>query len=298
MAGMRQMNMRKLRARSVKSSTWPESSPSPRRELKGGMKSSISRGSTTTTTDRHGSSSLSSSSYIEHRGRMMMGGRDPDNLPWCPITTEIPTFFPSVTPLPTETPLPTSTPFPSFTPFPTEDLTIPTTRPTISSRPSVSNAPSPATQTVAPSPVASLVTTSPDGTVTRTVESRLAYGFFAGTNVRQPTQAEIDGLLVETNRFFSDYLPTVYPGVFSTFSSDNTDVTFDANANFPVNLDFDANVVFQGTDASAPTAGEVFASMQAADLQNYIQNYVWNSEPRGTSLFFDTQRSEYGARVN
>ena len=91
-------------------------------------------------------------------------------------------------------------------------------------------------------------------------------------------------------------LPADFPD-FLGFTQDNIVVTFDANREFPVAIDFDAQVEFEGTDATTPTAEEVFAAMETVDLQVYIQSYVWNSEPRGTSLFFDTQRTAYGARV-
>ena len=243
--------------------------------------------------------------------RGMMGGQD--RLPFCPCPTESPTFFPTVTPFPTSTPLPTVTPFPSVTPIPTtldERTTAPTPTngtdaptgtPTISSAPSVSKAPSTAPSisnmpsvSKTPSTMPSIVT---DGPTNRIVEARLGYGFFADTTVRQPTTEEINGLVTETNRFYTDVLRAAFPNSFVRFSMTNIDETFNNGMSLPVLLDFDASVTFSTNSAESPTSAEIFDAMDDANLQDYIQMYVWESEPQGTSLFFDTQRTSFGARA-
>ena len=133
------------------------------------------------------------------------------------------------------------------------------------------------------------------GPTTRTVEARLGYGFFAGTTVRAPTTGEINGLVTQTNLFYSDILRARYPGTFVSFEMTNIEETFDSTANLPVILDFDASVVFSTNSAATPTSNDIFDVMDDANLQDYIQMYVWESEPEGTSLFFDTQRTSFGA---
>lgn len=244
--------------------------------------------------------------------RGMMGGRD--RLPYCPCPTESPTFFPTATPFPTFTPLPTVTPFPSVTPIPTtmderttaptptSGTVAPTGTPTISSAPSVSKAPSTAPSisnmpsvSKTPSLMPTLVM---DGPTNRIVEARLGYGFFADTTVRQPRTEEINGLVVETNRFFTDVLRAEYPNTFVRFSMTNIEETFNNMAqSLPVLLDFDAAVTFSTNSVETPTAAEIFDVMDNANLQDYIQMYVWESEPRGTSIFFDTQRTSFGAKA-
>ena len=77
------------------------------------------------------------------------------------------------------------------------------------------------------------------------------------------------------------------------------DETFNAAANLPVILDFDAQVSFSTSDANSPSEAEVFELMEdltgVFDYEFYIMNYVWSSEPEGT-LFFDVQRVAFAAR--
>lgn len=224
-------------------------------------------------------------------------------LPYCPLPTFEPTFLPTVTPFPTFTPLPTVTPFPSFTPFPTivdqsgpstAPSLAPTIAPSVSSqpslRPSVSDRPSVSKQpSVSPSSFSA-------GPTTRNVSARLGYGFFDTATIRQPTTEEINGLLVQTELFYSDLLRAAYPTTFTSFTMSNILETYDPTGALPVILDFDASVVFSADSNGSPTAAQVFAVMEAANYESYITGYVWASTPVGTSLFFDTQRVAFAAR--
>ena len=105
----------------------------------------------------------------------------------------------------------------------------------------------------------------PPGTDRVFVESYVDFGFFDDTTPRAPTQAEIDGLLVETTRFYTAILQARFPNLVSfdaTFVATNTDL---ASEN-PVRIDFDANAFFT-TGTAVPSAAEVFEVLEAADYQ-------------------------------
>lgn len=136
---------------------------------------------------------------------------------------------------------------------------------------------------------------APATSTTRTVPSRLGYGFFAFTTVRQPTTEELAGLLDATESFYKDILAAAYPdGTFKAFTMTNIVETFDAAASLPVIYDFVAEVTFASDNASTPTSAQVFRVMDNANLQAYIMTYVQNAEPSATSLFMDTQRVGFG----
>lgn len=211
-------------------------------------------------------------------------------LPFCPqgAPTLFPTALPSFTPIPTATPLPSITPFPSFTPLPTVEDTDES--PSADPPGSPTDAPGAPTVPVSGSPVA-----TPPGTTRILVESQLEYRFFDNVTPRQPTQEETDGLMVETTRFYTDILTQAYPNLDS-FDATLVSVDFNAGNDLPVLIDFDANAFF--TDGTTiPTAAEVFSVLEDANYETYIQEYVWNSAPVGTSIFFETQEVAYNARV-
>jgi len=126
------------------------------------------------------------------------------------------------------------------------------------------------------------------------VLARLGYGFFAGTTLRQPTTQEIAGLITQTNLFYTDLFRAAYPNSFARFTVKNIVSTYDARRNLPFQFDFDANLVFNTNSNNTPTVAEIFRVMDNANLRDYIQMYVWESEPIGTTIFFDTKRVSFG----
>lgn len=128
------------------------------------------------------------------------------------------------------------------------------------------------------------------------VGSQLGYGFFAvpGVVIRAPTTEELFGLVIQTNLFFTDILTAQYGANFTSFVMENIEETFDPIGDYPVLLDFDANVIFNLDSSAAPTSAEVRTIMTSANLQDYIELYVWQSVPQG--LFYDTERVSVGAK--
>ena len=256
----------------------------------------------------------------------MRNGRD---LPFCPADqpTFFPTALPSFTPFPTATPLPTVTPFPSVTPFPTTDAEGGPTAPGTPSAPvtpptTATLAPSNPGDTIAPTTAggggAPVVT--PGGTVRVLVESILEYGFFPEVTLREPTEEEYNGLMVETTNFYTQALRAAFPNLQSFEAVRVADEFRPTNTDRPVQVDFDAISTFtEGT--TIPTAAEVFEVMEDLDYMSksvstcnqnlaqfalaqktfflhadYITSFVWTAQPTD-GIFSDTQRAAYAARV-
>jgi hypothetical protein len=81
--------------------------------------------------------------------------------------------------------------------------------------------------------------------VSTQVDSMLEYGFFPGTPLRAPTQEEIDGLIVETNKFYTDLLTSIFPNFFS-FEVGLISVDFNPQNRLPVRMNFNAIGFFTG----------------------------------------------------
>lgn len=130
-------------------------------------------------------------------------------------------------------------------------------------------------------------------------DSFLEYGFFDGVTARQPTQEEIDGVIEQTNLFFTMVFADQYGADFVSFAAENNVATFSsATDTYPVNIDFDAALQFAEGTNPIPTRDEIFTAMQNSDLNDYIQSYVWEATPAMSGLFYDTQRVRYDARIS
>jgi hypothetical protein len=70
---------------------------------------------------------------------------------------------------------------------------------------------------------------------------------------------------------------------------------FDADTEFPVELDFTAIVTFENTAPVLPEDEMIYAVMEQANFETYIQEFVWRSPPEG-SIFYDVQRVVYFKR--
>jgi hypothetical protein len=72
--------------------------------------------------------------------------------------------------------------------------------------------------------------------------------------------------------------------------------TFSPTTSLPVILDYDLLATFSTNDATTPTVASIFSVMSLANMKTYIEQFVWQSQPLRTSLFFDTQRTSFAAR--
>lgn len=143
---------------------------------------------------------------------------------------------------------------------------------------------------------------SPAATTRVLVESTLRFGFFNGTNVTDPTQEEISGLLNQTSAFYTGVVRMQFPSLRS-FEATFVNKTFNPMAaEFPVVIDFNANAFFpnNGTfrdfrwgrisflksnkssvalafictstiGTAPPSSGQVFRAMQSGDYQSTLK---------------------------
>lgn len=171
----------------------------------------------------------------------------------------------TVTPIPTQTPFPTigEGPFPFPVPTPTSTLPVPAT-PVPAITPTVPGATATPTATgqFAPEPVV-----VPPGAQNIVVQSQLEYGFFSGTQIRQPTKAEYNGLLNETSKFYEGVLKAAFPSLIGFKASFVGQQFRPTNTQLPVLVQFNANAFFPIGDTSVPTQADIFKAMQNANYQ-------------------------------
>ena len=55
-------------------------------------------------------------------------------------------------------------------------------------------------------------------------------------------------------------------------------------------MNFNA-IVFFNAGTALPSENDIVTALVAADYDAYVSNYVRNSQPIGTSIFFDTLRA-------
>ena len=110
-----------------------------------------------------------------------------------------------------------------------------------------------------------------------------------------PLQEEIDGLILQTNRFYLDSLRQNYTNLVDV-QLDVLEWTYEENRTFPVFIDFDANVFFLD-DTTIPPAADLLRVMQVGqDCEIYIMDYVWMSEP-ADSIFREVNEVLFKASV-
>ena len=95
--------------------------------------------------------------------------------------------------------------------------------------------------TIIPSPAPTFIVGGPVAIVE--LEAMLEYRFFPDVTPRSPTQEEADGVISETDRFYTDLLVKAYSNLVS-FDAIFVDSVFDLSANLPVAIEFDVYASF------------------------------------------------------
>jgi enterochelin esterase-like enzyme len=72
----------------------------------------------------------------------------------------------------------------------------------------------------------------------------MEYGFFPEATPRNPTQAEIDGVIDQTSRFYEQILKARFPNLMSFRAVFIPPSAFTPGNRLPVLLNFDANAFF------------------------------------------------------
>ena len=113
--------------------------------------------------------------------------------------------------------------------------------------------------------------------------------------VADPTQEELDGLVMVTEQFWDDYFRDLYAGSDTEYYGIEIDVEqtlFGAgipDERYNYLIDFNTTVLFN-IDTVAPTVNEIFTTMANANFQSYILDYV-----RTQPAFISTNRVEFSA---
>ena len=123
----------------------------------------------------------------------------------------------------------------------------------------------------------------------------LSFGFFPDSTktFSSPTEDELNALMEQVNRFYSKTIENTFGAQFIRFEAKLTNTTVDEDDVLPVMIQFTAKVALLASSAS-PSSGTIFNIMQQANYQEFIRDYIWQSEPVGANPFFQTLRIEFG----
>lgn len=118
----------------------------------------------------------------------------------------------------------------------------------------------------------------------------LKLGFFNGTELRPPSDEDLEGLYDQTRLFYKQTCEEAFNN-FDAITISSRTYQFDATSEFPVLLNFSMNLYFQ--PGSEPPTKEVIESAFAidtgtADYEAYITKYIWESPPKRTNFFVGT----------
>ena len=139
---------------------------------------------------------------------------------------------------------------------------------------------------------------SPAPTIQK-VSGRLRYAFSDRTEIRKPTKAEVNSLIEQTIRFYSDLFRRTWPSNFVSFSMRNIIETFDSDGDFPFSLDFNSFSTFSTDSANTPAPRDIFDVMSRADYVDYVENYVYatgTGDGSKPNIFLQTRIVVFGKR--
>ena len=116
---------------------------------------------------------------------------------------------------------------------------------------------------------------------------RIVFGFFDG-QAREPTLAEVESLICETNLYFQNRLQQS-TGDYSLMAyAQHIDWVFSPDCPGPVTVTFELVGIFG--DGQQVPSNYIFQTLKLGDedMRDYLQNYVWESPPVGTNVFSST----------
>ena len=124
-------------------------------------------------------------------------------------------------------------------------------------------------------------------------KAKMSFGFLPDAELRQPTEVEVDGLIEQTNSFYSKVLTEEFD-TFVRLGITATGGDFIAEAQFPVTISLDIHAFFtmphlKNSTSDLLSAADIMDVIQNVKLADFIQDYVWESEPFSVSLFYETR---------
>jgi hypothetical protein len=120
----------------------------------------------------------------------------------------------------------------------------------------------------------------------------ILFSFFPDATLREPSQDEVYGLVKQARSFFSKAFESKFDS-FVRFGAVATAVNFTQGEELPIEILFDVSAFFSlvdsnGTTTDVRTPTQIVSAMEDAELTDFIQNYIWRSEPFGQNLFYET----------
>lgn len=116
---------------------------------------------------------------------------------------------------------------------------------------------------------------------------RIVFGFFDGYT-REPSPAEVEALLCETNLYFQTRLQQSTGDSCLVAYAQYIDWIFSPDCPGPVTVTF-AFTGFFGDGQQVPS-NYIFQALKLSDeeMRDYLQNYVWEAAPVGSNIFSST----------
>ena len=102
-----------------------------------------------------------------------------------------------------------------------------------------------------------------------------------------PTTADVEGLMCQTNIFLEKRLKAVLKDDDINSHATNVDWEYDAEADLPAVVTFTAFSTYG--DGTLISAKQVYDALKVIDVQDYVRNYVWNSEPYNDNIYYYTK---------
>lgn len=112
---------------------------------------------------------------------------------------------------------------------------------------------------------------------------------------REPTETEITAMMCEAEKFFQKTLKEKISPDVSVFAS-NIYWKWDDRAALPSVVEFYADVKLP--DGSRVPAQTVFEAMEKVDVKEFVQDYIWMSEPYQGNAFYQTEDIFFAGRYS
>lgn len=132
-----------------------------------------------------------------------------------------------------------------------------------------------------------------------TAEDEMVYftiqiDFFAGRE-KEPTDAEVEAMMCEADRFFQETLKSKISSDVDVHST-NIYWEWDDRAALPSMVEFYADAR-DGSGNHVP-AEQVFNAMESIDVKQFVQNYIWNANPYKENVFYQTEDIFFAGRYS
>lgn len=119
-------------------------------------------------------------------------------------------------------------------------------------------------------------------------------GFDTRTGI--PTEQDVKGLICQTNKYFEDRLRQELVDEDVNSHATNIDWDYVPGDKLPARVNFTAFTTYK--DGTLVPGKLVYDILKVIDVETYVRNYAWNSEPYETNIFWDIRDIEFSGEVN